>query len=59
MLEPVRLRDWCEVFKISCVGELVDYADGVRRVVDDMPGYCRPDESDPSGHDDAVYCLQI
>ena len=35
-LEAVGLCDRGEIFEISCVGELVDYAHIIRRVVDDM-----------------------
>ena len=54
-LEPAGLRDRREILQIACVGELVDYAHGIRRVVDDVPGYCRPDESGSAGDDDTVH----
>ena len=54
-LEPIGLRERSEILQISGVGELVDHADGVRRVVDDMPGYGRPDKSGPSGDDDTIH----
>ena len=54
-LEPVGFRDRCRILQISCVGALVNYAHGVRRVVDDVPGDCRPDESGSAGDDDAVH----
>ena len=54
-LESVGFRDWSEIFQIACVRELVDHAHGVRCVIDDMPGHCRPDESGSAGDDDAVH----
>ena len=57
-LEPVGFRDRRQILQISCVGKFVDHADGVRRVVDDMPGHCRPDESGSAGDDDAVHDLK-
>ena len=53
-LEPVGFRDGRQILQISCVGELVDHADGVRRVVDDVSGDCRPDESGSAGDDNTV-----
>ena len=54
-LEPVRFRDRGEVLQIAGIGELVDHADEIRCVVDDVPGYGRPDESGAPGYDDAVH----
>ena len=54
-LEPVGLRDRREIFRIARIGELIDHAYGIRRVVDDVPGHCRPDESGSAGHDDTVH----
>ena len=53
--EPVGLRDWREVFQISGIGELVDYANRILGVIDDVPGYCRPDEPGSAGDDDAIH----
>ena len=49
------LRDRREVFQIPSIDELVDHAHGVRRVVDDVPGYGRPDESGSAGDNDTVH----
>ena len=54
-LEPVGVCDRSQVFKIACAGEFVDHADCVSRVVDDVPGDCRPDKSGAAGDDDAVH----
>ncbi len=54
-LEPLGFRDRRQVLQISGAGELVHYADGVRSVVDDVPGYCRPDESGSAGDDDSIH----
>ena len=54
-LEPGRLRDRCEVFKIACVGELVHHANKIRRVVDDVPDNCRTDEPGSAGDSDASH----
>ena len=54
-LEPVEFRDRREVFQIASVDELVDDAHGIRRVVDDVPGDCRTDESGPAGYDDSIH----
>ena len=53
-LEPVGLRDWREILQSACVGELVHHADSILRVVDDVPGNCRPDESGSAGDNDSV-----
>ena len=53
--EPVGLRDGRQILEIAGIGELVYHADRVRRVVDDMSGNCRPDESGSAGDDDAVH----
>lgn len=58
-LEPVGFRNRGEVFKISGVGELVDHADRVLRVADDMPGYGRSDKSGSAGYDDTIHmCIE-
>ena len=54
-LEPVGFRDRSEIFEIAGVGELIDYADCIRCVVDDVSGYCRPDESGSAGDNDTVH----
>ena len=54
-LEPVGFRDRSEIFKVPGVGEFVDYADGIRCVVDDVPGHGRPDESGSAGNNDTVH----
>ena len=54
-LESVRLRDGRQILQIACVRELVDYTDEIRGVVDDVSGYCRPDESGSAGDEDAVH----
>ena len=38
-LETVGFHDRGEVFQIARAGELVDRAQGIRRVVDDVPGW--------------------
>ena len=43
------------VLLISGIGKLVDYADGIRCVVDDVPSHGRPDESGSAGYDDTVH----
>ena len=53
--ETVGFRNRRDIFEIARVGELVDYADCIRRVVDDVPGDCRPDKSGSPGDDDAVH----
>ena len=53
-LETVGLRNRREVLQIASIDELVDHANGVRRVVDDVPDHGRPDESGSAGDDDAV-----
>ena len=58
-LEPVRLRDGRQILDIAGVGELVDHADRVRRVVDDMPGHGGPDEAGSAGDDNTVHRKRI
>ena len=58
-LEPVGFRDRGQILQIASVGELVDHANGIWRVVDDMSGYCRSDKSGSAGHDDAVHKQHI
>ena len=54
-LETVRLRDGRQILKIARVGELVDHADGVRCVIDDMPSHGRSDKSGAAGYDDTIH----
>ena len=49
------IRDAVEILEIARICELVDYADGIRRVEDDMPRHSRSDESGAAGYDDAVH----
>ena len=59
-LEPAGACDGSQVFDVAGIRELVEHAHGIRSVVDDMPGHCRPDESGSAGHDDAVHdCPEI
>ncbi len=53
--EAAGFRDQREVFEVARAGELVDHANGIRCVVDDVPSDCRPDESGSAGDDDAVH----
>ena len=53
--EPVRFRNRSEVLKVARVGELVNHADGVRCVVDDMPSDSRPDKSGSACYDNTVH----
>ena len=54
-LETVGLRDGRQIFQIACIRELVHHAHGILCVVDDVSGYCRPDESGSAGDDDTVH----
>jgi len=54
-LEPVGFCHRREVLQIAGVGELVDHADCVRGVIDDVPRHCRLDESGIAGDEDAVH----
>ena len=58
-LEPVGFCDRGEVFQVAGVRELVDHADKIRRVVDDMTGHCRPDEPGSPGDDDTVNVADV
>ena len=57
-LEPVGFRDGRQILQIAGVGELVDHADGVRRVVDDMSCYGRLDKSGTASYDDTMHILK-
>ena len=52
-LEPVDIRNGRQILKIPCVGELVDHADCIRCVVDDMTSHGRPDKTS-AGYNDAL-----
>ena len=58
-LEPVGFRHRRQVLQIACVGELVDHTHGILSVVDDVPDYCRPDESGSAGYDNAIHKKKI
>ena len=55
VFEPIRFRNRREIFKVANICEHVDHAHCVRRVIDDVPSDCRPDESSAAVDDDAVH----